>query len=343
MRTKMTEMCEVKYPIMNAGMAYVAIPELVAAVSNAGGLGVLATSSLNPDSTRASIKKIRELTDKPFGANVTLQFQFSAENAKVLLEEKVPVINWSLGTAAWIIKAAHEYGGKVFGTVTVVRHALRAEKDGADGVIVTGHEAAAHGGDVTSMVLIPAMANKLKIPIIAAGGFADGRGLAAAFALGAEGISIGTAFALSKESPIHQRTKEFLYKASELDTFYTDKMDGLGNRNLKSQGALSLIKGIPSPIETLHSVMKVKSELRLSWLQLIGMGLKGNMANQLGLARAAARVELGLKDGDAEKGIIPIGQVIGLIEKEFTCQELISKIVAGAQEVLTARVKVFTS
>ena len=170
MKTRMTELLGIKHPIMIAGMSFVADdPKLVAAVSNAGGLGLLATAQFTPERTREAVKEVRALTDKPFGANVTLQFAYARENAEVCIEEKVPALNWSLGKADWLIKAVHEYGGKALGTVVMTKHALRAEQDGADAIIVTGHEAAAHGGDVTSMVLIPALASRVKIPVIAAG------------------------------------------------------------------------------------------------------------------------------------------------------------------------------
>jgi enoyl-[acyl-carrier protein] reductase II len=145
MKTRITELLEIEHPIILSGMSWISIPEMVAAVSNAGGLGLLATGALNAEETRASVKRIRELTDKPFGANASLLFPGAAQNAAVLLEEKVPVINFSLGKGDWIVNAANEYGGKVLATVTNVRHAKRAQDYGSHGVIVTGNEAAAHG------------------------------------------------------------------------------------------------------------------------------------------------------------------------------------------------------
>ena len=167
---------------------------MVAAVSNAGGLGMLATGPMNTEMTRAAIREIRSLTDKPFGANATLFFPGAAENAKVLLEEQVPVINFALGKGDWIVKRAHEYGGKVIATVAYHEHAKRAEGFGTDALIVTGHEAAGHGEAVTSLVLVPSIVDVVRIPVIAAGGFGDGRGLAAALALGARWHSYGDPF-----------------------------------------------------------------------------------------------------------------------------------------------------
>ncbi len=215
MKTRITELLGIEHPIFCAGMGFVSLPQLVAAVSNAGGLGLLATAVLDPEEVRESVREIRKLTTRPFGANITLQFETAEENARVLLEERVPVINVSLGFAPWIVERVHAYGGWVLSTVTNLRHAHSAQRKGADGLIVTGHEAGGHGGDATSLVVIPMVAAGVEIPVVAAGGFGDGRGLAAALVLGAEGISMGTRLALSKESPIHERVKQFALGLSE--------------------------------------------------------------------------------------------------------------------------------
>lgn len=203
MKTRLTELLGIKHPILLAGMTYITQPPLVAAVSNAGGLGLFACGHLNPDGTRAAIKQIRGLTDKPFGINSALIFPMSRGNVEVAIEEKVPVINYSLGRP-WFMNMVHKYGGKVIATIATARHALSAEKLGADAIIVTGHEAAAHGGDVTSLILLPQVARTIKVPAIGAGGFCDGWGLAAALILGAQGISMGTRFMLTKESDLHE-------------------------------------------------------------------------------------------------------------------------------------------
>ena len=171
------------------------------------------TEPLPPEKTRRSVELVRELTGKPFAANVTLYFPGSEMNAKILIKEKVPVINYSLGKGGWIADEVHAYGGKVIATVTTLKHALAAQKEGADALIVTGFEAAGHGGAVTSLALIPSIADAVDIPIIAAGGFADGRGLAAALALGAEAISMGTRFMNTRESPVHANQKKMAIEA----------------------------------------------------------------------------------------------------------------------------------
>jgi enoyl-[acyl-carrier protein] reductase II len=179
-------------------MSWISVPELVAAVCNAGGIGYLATGPLSPDKTKESIARIRKLTDKPFGVGITLLFPGARENAEVAIAEKVPVVNISLGKGLDIIQRVHAYGGKVIATVTTIQHALAAEKSGADALQVTGHEAAAHGSQVGTLVLVPAIIDAVKIPVVAIGGIADGRGMAAALALGAEGVGMGTRLSMTK-------------------------------------------------------------------------------------------------------------------------------------------------
>jgi enoyl-[acyl-carrier protein] reductase II len=338
METRMTKLFGIKHPIMLAGMGFVADdPKLVAAVSSAGGLGLLATGFLTPDRTRAAVKQIRQLTDKPFGANVTLQFDYARENAEVCVEEKVPVINWSLGKADWLIKAVHGYGGKILGTVVKARHAIRAEQDGADAVIVTGHEAAGHGGDVTSLVLIPAIASKVKIPVIAAGGFCDGRGLVAALALGAEGISMGTRFAITKESPLHQKTLELCLKTTEEDTLCCVGPDGLSARHIRTRTAEILAQQKLPLVKTMRSAWEIKRSLNIPTWRLVVDGLKTRSVQ--GLARQAITVTTmrrAVLDGDNKAGIMTIGQVIGLIRDVPTCKEIIERTVAEAETTIEA-------
>ena len=159
MKTRITKLFGIKYPLVLSGMSWISTPELVAAVANAGGLGILATGILTAEQTREYIRRTRELTKKPFAANVTLYFPGAERNAQVIIEEKVPVVNYALGKGDKIAKAVHAYGGKVIATVTTLKHALAAQRDGADALIVTGHEAAGHGGAVTSLVLIPSLAD----------------------------------------------------------------------------------------------------------------------------------------------------------------------------------------
>ena len=159
MKTRITELFGIDYPILLSGMSWISTPELVAAVANAGGLGILATGVLDAAQTREAVRRTRELTDRPFAANVTLYFPGNRENAKVLIEERVPVVNYSLGKGDWICDGVHAYGGKVIATVTTHKHAVAAVRDGADALIVTGHEAAGHVRPVTRLVLLPSRAD----------------------------------------------------------------------------------------------------------------------------------------------------------------------------------------
>jgi enoyl-[acyl-carrier protein] reductase II len=329
-------MLGIKYPIMNSGMSFIAEPQLVAAVSNAGGLGMLATGPYTPERTRQAIREVRSLTDKPFACNVTLLLPNSKENVAVCLEEKVPVINWSLGKADWLIKAVHEYGGKAFGTVVLSKHAIRAEKDGADGLIVTGHEAAAHGGDVTSLVLIPVIAKQVKVPIVAAGGFATGRGLAAALALGADGVSVGTKFALTKESPVHQNMKTLCFHSTESDTIYSDKFDGLNCRVLRTKTAEKISKKIGfNPLRTLESAMVIKGMLHVPLWKLIIGGLRSSRVRDLARqAEGIVRLRKAIQEGNEEDGFLVIGQAIGMIDEEATIKEVMDSMVAEARQTL---------
>jgi len=227
MKTRITEMFNIQYPLVCPGMTYVANADLVAATANSGGLGILAIGHLTPEQTLSEIRKVRSLTNKPFGIGCALIMPGARENLEVALNEKVPVINFSLGSPADVCKRVHDYGGKVIVTVVNAKHALKAEQSGADALLVTGHEAAAHGGAVTSLVLVPAIRQVTKLPIIAAGGFGTGGGVVAALALGADGVAMGTRWAASKESPVHANTKELIVKKEVEDTIYSKNFDSI--------------------------------------------------------------------------------------------------------------------
>ncbi len=335
MKTRITELFGIKYPIILSGMSWISVPKMVAAVSNAGGLGILATGPYNAKQTREAIKEIRSLTDKPFGANATLLFPGASENAKVLLEEKVPVINFSLGKGDWLVKGAHAYGGKVIATVVNAHHAKRAEDYGTDAIISTGHEAAAHGDLVTSLILVPRLADAVSIPVIAAGGFADGRGLAAALALGAEGIAMGTRFMTTKESPLHAVYKNLSIEKDMSDTLYSDRFDGLLCRVLDTTASKKAIRrGLNLPAAFFNSRI-IADQMGLPFAKLfIGVLLSGwKNARQLAfMANGFKAIKIATEDGDTKKGVLPVGQATGLIHDEPTVAELMEKIVKQAKE-----------
>lgn len=195
------------------------------------------------------------------------------ENIQVAIEEKVPVINYSLGKP-WFIEQVHSYGGKVLGTTAIARHAVRAAQLGCDAVVITGHEAAAHGADATSLVLIPIVARQVKIPIIAAGGFYDGRGLAAALVLGADGISMGSRFMLTKESNVHDKFKQLCLQATEQDTLYSDRFDGMPGRALKTEASEVMMKSGFPLVEAVQGALEIKRLLKLSLWKFIGLSFQ---------------------------------------------------------------------
>jgi len=337
MKTRITELFGIKYPILMSGMSWISTPEMVAEVCNAGGLGILATGPLNQDMTRAAVRRVRELTDKPFGANATLLFPGAMDNAKVLLEEKVPVINFALGKGDWICEAAHKYGGKVIATVVRDKHALAAEAQGADAVIATGHEAAAHGEAVTSLLLVPSLADALKVPVIAAGGFGDGRGLVAALALGAEGISMGTRFMTTKESPLHENFKKLSVQKSVYDTLFSKRFDGIDCRVIDAPGARKQLKAGLNPVQLLKAMPNsrfIAKQLHMPYMKLFfGVLFSGwKTARQLAyMANGFESLSLATQEGDIKNGWLTVGQVTGLVKDIPSVRELMERMVAQAE------------
>ncbi len=330
MKTRITELFGIDHPVLLSGMSWVSTPELVAAVSEAGGLGILATGTLTLDQVRESIQRIRALTDKPFGANVTLYFPGAERNADVLVEEKVPVVNYSMGRGDAICEAVHAYGGKVVATVTNAKHALAAQRSGADALIVTGHEAAGHGGQVTSLVLVPSIVDQVEIPVIAAGGFADNRGFRAALALGAEGIAMGTRFMASDESPVPTLLKDKAAENQVHQTVYSPKIDGIPARMATSRGATRLVKRPLNPLAAAIKSRRIAAMMGFSWPKLAVGTLLSGPDNAFRMARMAIGFEAfekGMIDGDLDRGVLPLGQVAGLIHETLPVAEIIRRVV----------------
>lgn len=340
MKTRVTELLGIEHPIILSGMSWISVPEMVAAVSNAGGLGLLATGALDATQTRQSVHRIRDLTDKPFGANASLLFPGAAENAQVLLEEKVPVINFSLGKGDWIVNGANEYGGKVLATVTNSRHAKRAQDYGSHGVIVTGNEAAAHGEPPTTFCLVPSIADAVDIPVVAAGGVGDGRGLAAALALGADGVAMGTRLMTTRESPLHENFKKLSVEKDVYDTLYSRKFDGLWCRVLDTPSARKATRRGLFPFGYLNALVNsaaIAKQLHLPyWKLFIGVLSSGwDNAKQLAyMANAFKQIRLATEKGDIEHGVLPVGQVTGLLHDIPSVQDVIERTVSEAEEVI---------
>ena len=334
--TRITRLFNIDVPLVLPGMSWISTPALVAAVSNAGGLGILATGPLSADETRKAIREIRKLTNKPFGIGCTLLMPGAKENAEVALEEKVEVINFSLGRGDWIVERAHKYGGKVIATVVSERHAKSAEEMGADALLVTGHEAAAHGGDVTSLVLVPVLARKTKLPIILAGGIGDGRGLAAMLCLGAEGVAMGSRFATTVESPLAEAVKKAIVSKSEADTIYGKNFDGLYARVMKTDASVEAMRRPVNPIVAAIKSFQAAKLIKMPlWKVIPGLITQWDKMYQLSLFGAATeKLMQATINGDLDKGVQFVGQSMGLIEDIPTVKALVDRVVLEAKESL---------
>lgn len=331
MRTRITQLLGIRYPLILPGMSWISVPELVAAVSNAGGCGILATGPLSAEETRRSIRRIRELTDKPFGIGATLLMPGAAENAEVALEEQVPLINFSLGKGDWICERAHSYGGKVLATVVTEKHARSAEEMGADALMVTGHEAAAHGGEVTSLVLVPALARRTSLPIIAAGGFADGRGLMAALSLGADGVAMGSRFATTAESPLADATKAAVCAKSESDTIYSKNFDGLYARVMRTPNAERQTRSPTNPLLAAYRSFAAAREMGIPlWKVVPGLLTQYEKMYMLSQFGAATTMIQKAQEGDLDGGVMFISQAQGLISDVPTVDDLVQRTIQEA-------------
>ncbi|MBO3277381.1 nitronate monooxygenase [Pseudomonas sp. Milli4] len=335
MKTRITELFGIEHPIVSSGMSKVAIPELVIAVCEAGGLGILASASLTPDEARASIRRIREKTSRPFGINITMKTPFAADMCRMVLEEKVPVVNMSLGRDARFFAAVHAYGGKVVNTVTTEKHAKAGQAAGADALIVTGHEAAAHGGAVTSLTLIPFLRDAVDLPIIAAGGFADGRGLVAALALGADAIAMGTRFATSLESPLHQNIKHAAVGNSVADTLYSVNFDGLPCRVMDGPEARRQFKRPMTLVKACMKALIVSRWMKVPLSKVLRMIWEepGEFRMRAHWGAFGIQARRGIEQGDLEHGISPIGQSQGLVQEVLPAAQIIRNVVQQAEEV----------
>jgi enoyl-[acyl-carrier protein] reductase II len=305
MKTRITELLGIKYPIIQGAMAWVSLPPLVAAVSNAGGLGILGASFMRPDELRENIRNIKELTKNPFAVNFMPENPELEQLLDVIIEEDVPVASYGKGNPRRIIERTLSHGIINLPTMGAVKHALKAEQDGAHAVVVQGTEGGGHTGYISSSILVPMVAKSVKIPVVAAGGFGDGRGLLAALALGAEGISMGSRFIATKECPIPHLVKEWIVNASEKDTVVTDNLTGIRCRVLKNEFSQRLIE------------MKERNVSPWEMMQ-----------------HARGRFKKAFLEGDLKEGSIACGQVAGIIDDIPSCKELIERIVKDAEDMI---------
>jgi len=305
MGKNITELLNITYPVIQGGMAWVAEYHLAAAVSEAGGLGIIAAGAAPAEWVREQIRKVKEITDKPFGVNIMLMNPQADDVARILVEEGVKVVTTGAGNPEKYMAMWKEAGMKVIPVVASVALAKRMERCGADAVIAEGTEAGGHIGEITTMVLVPQVADAVSIPVIAAGGIADGRGLAAAFMLGAKGVQMGTHFVVAKESVVHQNYKDSIIKAKDIDTKVTGRSTG-------------------HPVRGLRNAM-TKEYLRKE--------AEGASAEELELF-AAGGLRKAVVEGDVKMGSLMAGQSAGLVTEELTCKELLEKVVSEAKELL---------
>ncbi len=304
MKTRVTELLGIQYPIIQGGMAWVAEHHLAAAVSDAGGLGIIGAASAPAEIVREEIRKVKELTDKPFGVNVMLMNPNAEEVAKVVIEEGVKVVTTGAGNPGKLIPAWKEADVKVIPVVASVAMAKLMERAGADAVVAEGTEAGGHIGSATTMTLVPQVVDAVSIPVIAAGGIADGRGFMAARMLGAEAVQMGTRFVVAKESIVHAAYKEKIIKARDIDSVITGTSTG-------------------------HPVRQIRNQMTKEYLRLEkeGASLEELELLTLGALRKA------VMEGDVVNGTLMAGQIAGLVSKELTCKEIIKEIMEEAKRL----------
>ncbi|MCI6691588.1 MAG: DUF561 domain-containing protein [Clostridium sp.] len=307
----LTEVLGIKYPIIQGAMAQIATADLAAAVSNAGGLGIIASGGFSPDRIREEIRRCKELTDKPFGVNVMLMHPNKEEIARIVVEEKVKVVTTGAGSPAPYMNMWKEAGIIVIPVIPNVKIAKKMEAIGADALVAEGTEAGGHVGESTTLALVPQIVDAVNIPVVAAGGIADGRGIAAAFALGAQGVQIGTRFIATNECPVHDNFKNAVLNCGDADTVVTGRTLG------------APVRGIKNP-------------MTIKFLELEKRGASRDEFEELGtgaLRKAAI-------DGDIENGSVMIGQISGIINKITSVEEAIEAMISEAEEVFEALGKI---
>lgn len=302
---RVCDLLNIKYPIIQGGMAWVADSNLAAAVSNAGGFGIIGTGSATADIVKKEIDNCRRLTDNPFGVNVMLMSPNVDEVIDVIVQEKPTAITTGAGNPAKYMDKLKEAGVKVIPVVPTIALAQRMEKLGADAVIAEGTEAGGHIGELTTMVLVPQISDALNIPVIAAGGIADGRGMAASFSLGAEGVQIGTRFICSNECNVHENYKHAVINAKDRDALVTGRPTG-------------------------HPVRTLKNKLSKKFLKLEKEGASPEELEKLG----AGTLRIAVVDGDKDAGSFMAGQSAAMIKNIKPCKEIVEEISKQALDIM---------
>ena len=310
MKTRVTELLGIEYPIIQGGMAWVADHHIAAAVSEAGGLGLIAAANAPAEWVREQIREAKKLTDKPFGVNIMLMSPNADEVAKIVVEEGIKVITTGAGSPEKYMEAWKAAGVKVIPVVASVALAKRMERCGADAVVAEGTESGGHIGETTTMALVPQVVDAVKIPVIAAGGIADGRGIAAAFMLGAEAVQMGTRFVVAKESNVHQNYKDRVIAAKDIDSVVTGRSTG-------------------------HPVRSLRNSMTREYLDMEKEGVEFEKLERLTLGTLRKAVV----DGDVKQGTVMAGQIAGLVSKEQTCEEIINELMKEVSEVYNSHNK----
>lgn len=305
MKTRITELLGITYPIIQGGMAWVAEANLAAAVSQAGGLGLIGGANAPADVVRNEIQKAKKLTNKPFGVNVMLLSPHADEVADVIVEEGIKVVTTGAGNPEKYMEKWKAAGVKVIPVVASVALAKRMERYGADAVVAEGMESGGHIGEQTTMTLVPQVVDAVSIPVIAAGGIGDGRGMAAAFMLGAEAVQMGTRFVVAVESICHENYKQRIIAAKDIDSAVTGRSHGHPIRSLRNQMTKDYKK-------------KEADGASFEELELLTLGTLRNA----------------VMDGDVKNGTVMAGQIAGMIKKEQTCQEIIEEVMEEANKLL---------
>lgn len=298
MQTELTRLLGIEYPIIQGGMAWVAEYHLAAAVSEAGGLGLIGGANAPADWVRGQIREAKKLTDKPFGVNVMLLNPHADEVARVVADEGVKVVTTGAGNPEKYMEMWKQAGIRVIPVVASVALAKLMERGGADAVVAEGCESGGHIGETTTMALVPQVADAVKIPVIAAGGIADGRGIAAAFMLGAKGVQMGTCFVVADEAQVHDNYKERIIKAKDIDTRVTGRSTG-------------------------HPIRTLRNEMTKKYLEMEEKGASFEELEYLTLGALKNAVV----DGDVKNGSVMAGQIAGMVRQRMSCKELIEKLV----------------
>jgi enoyl-[acyl-carrier protein] reductase II len=305
LRTRLTALLGIEYPIIQGGMAWTATAELVAAVSNAGGIGIIGAGHMPTSVLRTEIRKAKELTDKPFGVNLMLLTPHIDEIVDMVIEERIHAVTTGAGNPSKYMPGLKEAGVKVLTVVPSVALARRMESIGADAIIGEGMEAGGHIGELTTMVLTPQLVDAVSIPVVAAGGIADGRGIAAAFALGAEGVQVGTRFMCAEECTIHPAIKAEVIRAKDRDTIVTGRSTGHPVRVLKNK--------LSKQIEALDK------ENKAAEIEALGSG----------------KLALAMREGDTSMGSLMAGQVAAMVSREEPAARIVVEMISEAEAVMS--------